>query len=719
VGLVGADLALLPGEEKELEMTRNLILAASLALSLGFGFAGCSSGSRSPNTAPEISTSPITTAVVGQEYRYAPSFSGDPFPVGVSVENLPSWLTYQDGVISGTPALDDVGITPRILLVVSNGTNPDARQTWRITVTHNGPLFSLNPSATNGILEAPPGTTPDEFTINSAFGTGAVAANGAFSVPTTGKAQLVWATRGGRTQLVSILNAAALDNRVSARTTAASLAFLNAGLATTPSRDWNGALQIAAGDSALAALQSAVEGVATANGDILATTSLQSTLSASGQSLAGALNTRADAATAPVVSGTDIQQIYRVSPALPRSGLMIDTGQNRIRNDRRRTVFAAAHLAGTQPALSDYESLPVAGPGAEITNIDLLWKGFRSEGGVSSFAPVTDLLVGFEERYVVTLVGTSLRQGSWPAEGTNERILLRRAMTTDAGRHHLQNLALTLGFDANDLRGALGMITQRAANEGVAGGLALDLTVAQTANPGLWTVLDAYAGSVANAPALGTTYNDMIRECVGGLSAQALTAGEAILGRLAQTQRTIDASDAPVVLYQEASDPLVTFEVDPSQEGNNNGLTIVLEWGENPNDLDSHLLGPNGLHLYYPDAEDSGSGSPEKGHVSLDLDDTSSFGPETTAILEPRQGNYRFSVFDFSNGSDPQATGIASSSATVKVYQGSNPVPLATFTAPTQAGNAWLVFDYNGSTGVITPLNQVAAVANELSIPTP
>ncbi len=91
----------------------------------------------------------------------------------------------------------------------------------------------------------------------------------------------------------------------------------------------------------------------------------------------------------------------------------------------------------------------------------------------------------------------------------------------------------------------------------------------------------------------------------------------------------------------------------PTIEGDE--LRIVLTWGQFPLDLDSHLWAPhngceaaNPFHLFYPDAEDYG-GQGCSSYFSLDLDDTSSFGPETTTIWQWYSGRYWFLVHDYSN----------------------------------------------------------------------
>ena len=91
-----------------------------------------------------------------------------------------------------------------------------------------------------------------------------------------------------------------------------------------------------------------------------------------------------------------------------------------------------------------------------------------------------------------------------------------------------------------------------------------------------------------------------------------------------------------VVQANACSERDVTMSPTNISAGDEGLLQIVLTWGETPRDLDSHLLGPadeNGddyFHVYYRDK----NAYSEDGDViaNLDLDDTSSYGPETTTI---------------------------------------------------------------------------------------
>lgn len=146
---------------------------------------------------------------------------------------------------------------------------------------------------------------------------------------------------------------------------------------------------------------------------------------------------------------------------------------------------------------------------------------------------------------------------------------------------------------------------------------------------------------------------------------------------------------------------------------------IVLTWGATPSDLDSHLTGPTPdggrFHIAYYNKEYYYNG--EK-YVDLDLDDTSSYGPETTTIynqitattvIEQIDGKYRFTVHDYSNGGSYNSTALSNSGAQVQVYRGSNLV--ATYNVPSDiVGTYWNVFEMNGDN--ITPINTVSNNSN-------
>lgn len=130
-----------------------------------------------------------------------------------------------------------------------------------------------------------------------------------------------------------------------------------------------------------------------------------------------------------------------------------------------------------------------------------------------------------------------------------------------------------------------------------------------------------------------------------------------------------------------------TVLVEELSEG---AIRIVLTWGENPFDLDSHLTGPDGVdrfHMYFVNQNPIPS-------VNLDVDDVFSFGPETTTISTLSAGTYRYSVHNYSDQSTNGTVGINSSPTQVEVYDENGLVK--TYTAPTASngdGNTWRVFE--------------------------
>lgn len=115
---------------------------------------------------------------------------------------------------------------------------------------------------------------------------------------------------------------------------------------------------------------------------------------------------------------------------------------------------------------------------------------------------------------------------------------------------------------------------------------------------------------------------------------------------------------------------------------------IVLTWGENPRDLDSHVEGTlssgTSFHVYY------GHESQYDGDVevcNLDVDDTTSYGPETITLNTVSDNPYYYYIYRFAGSGT-----VASSGAQIKVYQGENLV--ATFNVPTDQGTGdyWNVF---------------------------
>jgi hypothetical protein len=83
-----------------------------------------------------------------------------------------------------------------------------------------------------------------------------------------------------------------------------------------------------------------------------------------------------------------------------------------------------------------------------------------------------------------------------------------------------------------------------------------------------------------------------------------------------------------------------------------NAVNIKLSWGAAPADVDSYLLTPSGSKIYY-----GSRGSLQVApFANLDVDDTSSFGPEVVTINRLMVGAYTYGVDNFSRTYTPGLT---------------------------------------------------------------
>jgi hypothetical protein len=135
---------------------------------------------------------------------------------------------------------------------------------------------------------------------------------------------------------------------------------------------------------------------------------------------------------------------------------------------------------------------------------------------------------------------------------------------------------------------------------------------------------------------------------------------------------------------------------------------IVLSWGEQPRDLDSHLTGPmeggGRFHVYFANPQ-------PVDYADLDRDDVTSFGPETITVNPRVNGTYRYSVFNFSSQSAAGSQGIAgeipnSSRARVQLYSSSALIG-EWLAPPSTPGNTWRVFEMTaqGNSRSVTTIN--------------
>jgi len=130
---------------------------------------------------------------------------------------------------------------------------------------------------------------------------------------------------------------------------------------------------------------------------------------------------------------------------------------------------------------------------------------------------------------------------------------------------------------------------------------------------------------------------------------------------------------------------------------------VVLTWGSNPQDLDSHLVGNladgSSYHIAYNNK--NGYNAEYERVANLDVDDTNGYGPETVTFTVDVGSTYEYYVHWYS-GYGTWGT----SEAKVELYNGDNLI--AVYNVPmgnTSSGGRWNVFKL--SRGILTTTNTI------------
>lgn len=196
---------------------------------------------------------------------------------------------------------------------------------------------------------------------------------------------------------------------------------------------------------------------------------------------------------------------------------------------------------------------------------------------------------------------------------------------------------------------------------------------------------------------------------------QSVTAHTNAQGQAAINSNIGDDDGALLIVKKENFSDLVvkcpcagmTYAISPVMK-NLDGMRVVLNWGENPSDLDSHVVYPNN-HVYFEQMKGT--------DAMLDVDDTSSFGPETITLERKHDGErYIYAVHNYSDRSDPNSTGLSASQAKIFVYVGQTLIK--TYYVPqNQAGNLWVVFAVTEA-GDIQDFNTLKGVTSEKRLQT-
>ncbi|SFQ37337.1 MULTISPECIES: tetratricopeptide repeat protein [Pseudomonas] len=143
----------------------------------------------------------------------------------------------------------------------------------------------------------------------------------------------------------------------------------------------------------------------------------------------------------------------------------------------------------------------------------------------------------------------------------------------------------------------------------------------------------------------------------------------------------------------------MTYAISPVMQ-NLDGLRVVLTWGANPSDLDSHMIFP-GNNIYFRNQQGD--------DAHLDVDDVDSYGPETITLEKKHYGeSYVYAVHDYSNQGRPASRQLSASQAKVFVYMGQSLV--RTYYVPQdRSGNLWTVFRMTGN-GDFQDINTLSGV---------
>ena len=132
--------------------------------------------------------------------------------------------------------------------------------------------------------------------------------------------------------------------------------------------------------------------------------------------------------------------------------------------------------------------------------------------------------------------------------------------------------------------------------------------------------------------------------------------------------------------------------------------------------MDSHLVGPTAeggkFHVYFSSKNFNLNGQT---YNKLDVDDTTSYGPETTSVYLNVGGTYTYYVHDYSNKYSSNSSALSQSGAMVKLYVAGRDKPYIYY-APTGNGTLWKVFSMTD--GKITPINELSYESNPIAVGT-
>ncbi len=226
-------------------------------------------------------------------------------------------------------------------------------------------------------------------------------------------------------------------------------------------------------------------------------------------------------------------------------------------------------------------------------------------------------------------------------------------------------------------------------------------------------VLSAHAESAVNVQILSATIKDRkIDDATVTLQKngeQSATAQTNAQGQVSLNTAFPDNSSVLLIVKKAGYSNLVvkcpcsgtTYAISPVMN-NLDGMRIVLNWGAEPRDLDSHVVYP-GNHVYFSSMKGT--------DALLDVANTRGFGPETITINRKHDGErYVYAVHNYSDGGNPNSDRLSKSGAKVFVYVGQTLIK--TYYVPADGiGNLWSVFAVTEA-GEFQDLNTIKGVTS-------
>lgn len=106
-----------------------------------FTLTGCAGPStqeiNEPAAALSISGAPVTSVKAGDTYSFRPTVTGAAGTLAYSVRNKPNWASFSadTGMLTGDPAIGDVGSTSNIVISVNDGSATASLPAFSIAVT--------------------------------------------------------------------------------------------------------------------------------------------------------------------------------------------------------------------------------------------------------------------------------------------------------------------------------------------------------------------------------------------------------------------------------------------------------------------------------------------------------------------------------------------------------------------------------------------------------